>query len=283
MERHRLVVLHGPKFSGKTAVARRLCEAHAYTVLSLASPLKGMLSAFMERRLPVPFVRECLYGSLKEEKLAVFGGKPTRYAMQILGNEVRDAIHQGMFAAIHDGRVANALRAGERVVVDDLRFHHEIPPLAARSGVFMVVESAAAAARSEIPATERIAEQIPGAYGPGVFEASDEDLAAMVSALLVDCGVGAATARRCIAGDLADAPIPLLGGKSAREAILCLQTLWCTAMSENVEVSPASTAAHRSEARLPQGLFSATIRNDGTIEDLHRAVDRVIAPYGMAA
>jgi hypothetical protein len=271
--RGRVIAVHGMKYAGKSAVTSRLINRHGFKAASLALPLKNMLAVYLDSQgMQADLVNECLYGSLKEAPVGVLGGKSPRFAMQVLGMEYRDTLTPDLLIGIHGDIIKAGAAAGENLAVEDLRFNNELDRFEQVGVETWMVESAATAGRADAPASADLLE----AVRPGAFTPTAESLARMISSLLGHCGVGPATVRRCLEGDLADAPIAKLGDKSTRFSLDALKDVWVASMKSEVKVTTALTAAHLSEAGLPRDRFRVILGNNGTLEDLYRQVDEAL-------
>ena len=113
-----IIAISGPAGSGKTELARILCQDHGFTRVRFAGALKAML-------LALPGVeREHVDGptTVKETPLDALGGRTPRHAMQTLGTQWG----RGLMGVDFWLRVWRAgLPEGADVVVDDLRFDNE--------------------------------------------------------------------------------------------------------------------------------------------------------------
>lgn len=115
----RLIALTGYAGSGKSTVARHLVEAHGFTLVKFASPLKQMLKCLGlgDREIE---------GDLKEKPHSVLCGKTPRHAMQTLGTEWgRDLIGSHLWVNVAVESVLACFDQGGSVVIDDLRFENE--------------------------------------------------------------------------------------------------------------------------------------------------------------
>jgi len=125
-----LILVHGLKFAGKSQVAERLMDKHGYVRVKMADPLKNMIRSLLrDAGLDEETIERCVEGDMKEVPLEQLCGKTTRHAMMTLGNEWRDMQHDKLWVFIGAAKIATLLAAGERVVVDDIRYPHEIEVL----------------------------------------------------------------------------------------------------------------------------------------------------------
>lgn len=104
---------------GKDTLADMLANRYTYRRLSMADPLKGMLSA-------LGLTDRELKGDLKETPSALLGGRSPRYAMQTLGTEWgRNIMSADIWEGIAGSRIDGYLNDGLSVVVPDIRFPSE--------------------------------------------------------------------------------------------------------------------------------------------------------------
>jgi hypothetical protein len=113
--------------SGKSEVAKVLCDKHGFQSVSFAGPLKAMTKTLLDRmgfdRLTVA---EMMGGSLKETPIAGLGVTP-RFLMQTLGTEWgRDAVKQSLWVDVALATVKSYWKQGYSVVIDDMRFPNEM-------------------------------------------------------------------------------------------------------------------------------------------------------------
>ena len=115
--------LIGPKFSGKTTLAKEL-ESQGFTIISLASPIKEMLHTLLYiQNCPEDMIKRYLYGNLKEEPCPYLDGNSPRLAMQTLGTEWRNLISKELWLNIWTRSVENTTNLN--IICDDVRFIHE--------------------------------------------------------------------------------------------------------------------------------------------------------------
>lgn len=132
-----LIGLAGRAGSGKSTVARQLCEAHRFRGYAFAAPIKAMIADAFGLTLSQ------IEGPEKESPVAGLGRSP-RYLMQTLGTEWgRDLVHQDVwvFCAerwLHETRKRYALHhRGQplRVVISDVRFDNEAAWIRGQGGI----------------------------------------------------------------------------------------------------------------------------------------------------
>lgn len=120
--------LTGPIGSGKTTCANFLVQ-NDWTRLPFAGPLKDMLRA-------IGLTEEDLNGSTKEIPNTILCGKTPRYAMQTLGTKWRELIGRDLWVNIWKSRAMQH----RRVVVDDVRFPHEVTAIRELGGKVIRIE-----------------------------------------------------------------------------------------------------------------------------------------------
>lgn len=134
-----LIGLYSPVAgSGKSEVARVLCEEHGYTRVKFADGLKLMTSAFLAYLgYAHETIDRMIEGDLKEATVPEVGVSPRRL-MQTLGTEWgREAVCPDLWVRATMARV-NVLRTrGIPVVVDDVRFPNEHAALT-EAGAYLV-------------------------------------------------------------------------------------------------------------------------------------------------
>lgn len=116
----KLVALAGPKFCGKTSVAKHLIEKHGFVKFSFADPLRAMLKVLgvTDEEMSDPV--------LKESPCAALGGASPRLALQQLGTEfIRDKLGKDILVNLAKKSLEAAKAAGSNVVLDDCRYDNE--------------------------------------------------------------------------------------------------------------------------------------------------------------
>ena len=122
-----LIALYSPGAShGKTETAKILVAEYGYLPVKMAGPLKAMLRTFLlEASVAPEMVDRYIEGDLKEAVVPEVG-VTSRHLMQSLGTEWgRDCIKPDLWASMAITRIRSLLKAGKRVVVDDMRFREE--------------------------------------------------------------------------------------------------------------------------------------------------------------
>lgn len=113
--------------SGKSTVAATLVAHHNFQQVTIASPLKAMLTVLLESAgYKKAFVQSAIHGEYKTTPLTMFGGRSARNLMQTLGTEWgRNHVGQDVWMPAMDRAIAAAHREGFDVVIDDLRYANE--------------------------------------------------------------------------------------------------------------------------------------------------------------
>lgn len=134
-----LIGIAGRKGAGKDSFAKPLIAA-GFTQMRFADPLKGMLRAlFYSAGCTIGEVEMMLEGVLKETPTPILCGKTPREAMQTLGTEWREMVGRTLWTNIAFERIK---RAGPdaKIVVTDVRFHHEVMTIRALGGSVVRIE-----------------------------------------------------------------------------------------------------------------------------------------------
>jgi hypothetical protein len=123
-----VIAITGYKGSGKSTL-RKHFEHQGYWYQAFATPLKNMLISFVCSQGCSPGKAYNMFsGDLKEKPSEYFGGRTPRYAMQTIGTEWRDMMSRNLFTDAWKRKALNHGRL-EKIVVDDLRFLHEMEML----------------------------------------------------------------------------------------------------------------------------------------------------------
>ena len=121
-----IICFVGPKGVGKTTAAKVCADIMGGTTFRFANMLKEMLTVLVQDRSYID-------GDNKEVPLDVLCGKTGRYAMQTLGTEWRNMLGKELWANLlveditaflQHGRAG--VQPGATVVIDDMRFPHEL-------------------------------------------------------------------------------------------------------------------------------------------------------------
>lgn len=125
----RIVALLGSSSGGKSTVAHYLVKEHGFVRMRFAGPLKDMLKS-------VGLTDEEVDGALKERPCNLLLGHTPRHAMKTLGTEWRDMIDPRLWARIIRARIQGMVDDVNhdpsktiRIVIDDMRFPHELDEL----------------------------------------------------------------------------------------------------------------------------------------------------------
>jgi len=142
----RVFGLYSPAMgSGKSEVAKVLVNEFGAKLVKFAGPLKDMTRVLLGHMGVHPsLIERHVEGDLKEapiEDFTVSGGHngdhplTARYLMQTIGTEWRDTINRNLWAKIAIDNIKEQLAKGHHVVVDDMRFPHEMGCIESLNGV----------------------------------------------------------------------------------------------------------------------------------------------------
>jgi hypothetical protein len=121
-----IVAFIGPIECGKSTAAAFCSAELGYRTFCYASPLKDMLLAMGLTSLEV-------YGSEKQIKSLLLGGKTPRQAMQTLGTDWgRDLIHKDLWLNLMGRRLDNC--SEKKIAIDDARFPNEFTHIKSMNG-----------------------------------------------------------------------------------------------------------------------------------------------------
>ncbi len=126
-----LIGLVGAKGSGKSTTANALAVNRNVTRVSFAAPIRDMLR--------VLGLTDAHFNEDKEAPTDLLLGKTPRHAMQTLGTEWRDMIDRGLWLRVADQKIDELFDLGRGVVIDDVRFPHEVDLIRERGGVVWTV------------------------------------------------------------------------------------------------------------------------------------------------
>lgn len=130
----KVIGLHGHAGVGKSLAAAYLQEAHGYTLLKFAGPLKHMARA-------IGLSHDHIEGPLKELPTPLLDGKSPREFMQLLGTEFgRHHLGEDFWVNRAMDNVHRILDVGGRVVLDDVRFLNEASAVHDIGGVVIEIE-----------------------------------------------------------------------------------------------------------------------------------------------
>jgi hypothetical protein len=273
-----LVAIHGLKRAGKGAVAAHLAATHGYARVKFATAFKEMLAVALHAcGLDAAAIERCIEGDLKETPIPALGGKSARFAMQILGADFRVAVCPRMWGRMTFRSIAEVRARGGSLVLDDLRFPHEVDQLREAGAELWLLERTV---RSGVPAGS----DLPWPEGPGsVLAINGSVLDGMLRVMLRHSGLSPSDAERAIWGDRGDEPIGLLDGATASACRRALERVWLAAMERPSEPGTGVTETHVSERGLRPELFDVRISNEGSLQDLHDAVDAALLGRRLAA
>lgn len=137
--------------SGKSEVAKVLVNEYGAKLVKFAGPLKDMTRVLLLHMGVHPtLVDQCLEGKLKEAPVPGWGhgigghnAPPEitpRRIMQTLGTEWRDLIARDLWSKIAVENIKEQLVKGHHVVVDDMRFYHEMQVISELGGVTIRID-----------------------------------------------------------------------------------------------------------------------------------------------
>lgn len=135
----KIIAVTGLMGSGKSTVAKMLCDKHGFEPMKFAYPLKAMLRALYDTcGLDVVTIERKIEGDLKEVPCEYLQGKTPRFAMQTLGTEWgRLLIHPDLWVNMMKYRI---LSCRGNVVIDDCRFSNEARVVKYLGGIVWRVE-----------------------------------------------------------------------------------------------------------------------------------------------
>lgn len=131
----KLIGLYSPVMqSGKSEVALWLAAAYGATRLPFAGPLKNMARAlFRSFGFNETMVERMIAGDLKEEFFPKLNTTP-RYIMQTLGTDWRNLIDVNLWSRATISEAQTYLNDMRHVVIDDMRFPHEVEAIIKAGG-----------------------------------------------------------------------------------------------------------------------------------------------------
>jgi hypothetical protein len=130
-----VVGITGTAGSGKTTVARIMCDRYDFSRVRLAEPIKKMARA-------LGLTHDQVDGPLKEIPLDELCGKTPRYVMQTLGTEWgRRTIGEDIWVRVAQKEIGRLVSNGVSVVVDDVRFPDEAEMIRKLGGAMVRVEN----------------------------------------------------------------------------------------------------------------------------------------------
>lgn len=121
-----LIMIHGLKESGKSTLAKHLMSK-GYARVKMADPLKNMIRSLLrDADLDAETIERCVEGDMKEVELNVLANKSARFAMQKLGHEWRNFFSETLWVDIVRAKIESLISSGTDVVIDDIRYQHEL-------------------------------------------------------------------------------------------------------------------------------------------------------------
>ncbi len=261
-----LILVHGLKQSGKSTIAKYLAS-QGFKTVKFAGTLKNMLRNYLVNAGYSDDEAEAFLNGddrIRETPLKCFNGKSTRHMMQYIGTEFRDTLNKALWTNIADAKIRRLLKAGDDVVVDDLRFPHEITnmkPVMEEFGGFTW-----AVIRNNRPYAERIDAVVPQ-YD---IMPTNAAISLLIAPLLEDLGFDMDESIEILeGGDLASEKIDVVGHTPVT-IIANLRAWW-----EDFVLSkpvPVNTTSHASEVQLDEALFDYVIHNNGTLAEFEGKV-----------
>lgn len=123
---------------GKSTTSQFLAEGLGFTSVKFAGPVKAVTAAYLtEMGVPEDLIPDYLDGHLKEESLGDYGfdALTSRKIQQVTGTEAgRKALDPNFWTTLAARKIRKLLDAGQRVVVDDMRFPNEYDLIKAMGG-----------------------------------------------------------------------------------------------------------------------------------------------------
>lgn len=135
----KLIGLYSPApQSGKTTLAEAL-HGHGYRRVSFADPLREMVGALLHwQGMDAVEATDRLRGARKAEPCPQLAGRSARYALQRLGTEWgRQLMGDSIWVEAALARAHSLMRAGQSVVIDDMRFPNEAAAIRGCGGLLI--------------------------------------------------------------------------------------------------------------------------------------------------
>jgi hypothetical protein len=130
-----IVAVIGSSGAGKSVFADMAVNKYGFTRMKFAGPLKRMLKALGATEEDVNGSQEH-----RNKPQSLLLGKSWRYAMQTLGTEWRNLFGKNLWTRIFSEDVRAHYSAGiDRVVIDDMRFLHEVPAIREWGGIVVAI------------------------------------------------------------------------------------------------------------------------------------------------
>lgn len=126
--------------SGKSEIAKHLCDQYGYTLVKFADPLKAMARGLFEGMgIDRETIDRMIEGDLKETPIPGLKDATPRHVMQTLGTDWgREAIEEDLWVKTCMKKAQSIIDQGGRVVVDDMRFPNELHHIAAMDNGLLV-------------------------------------------------------------------------------------------------------------------------------------------------
>lgn len=182
-----IIGLTGNTFSGKDTAGLYMAKAHNFALFAFADPIRDGLAAMLD-------IGVNDFSPERKEAVIPWIGKSPRQLMQTLGTEWgRNLVSQTLWTTHMRRRIDQAIRAGDDVVITDVRFNTEAVMIKSLGGEIWRIyrpdaettrhnQHASETEACELPADralmndgtmEQLYEQIDGALG-FVFEIAGE-------------------------------------------------------------------------------------------------------------
>lgn len=134
----RVIGIHAPaRQSGKSTIADILVRDHGYQIAKFAGGIYSMFRGLAQfAGVQESVIIDATTGPLKEAPLAELGGLSFRRFAETVGTDWgRNMISKTLWVDIAESSLAHRLRAGEKLVVDDVRFPNEGDSIIALGGI----------------------------------------------------------------------------------------------------------------------------------------------------
>ncbi len=133
--RNLVIGFGGRRGSGKSFAASAVSHTGNIITTSFAKPIKDFLADIFD----VPF--ECLYGHKKEVPCDQLGGLTPRQVMRAIGDWHRNRYGSDYYSLLWEQRTkATMNRYNCGVVVDDVRYQHEVDAVHRLGGIVLLIE-----------------------------------------------------------------------------------------------------------------------------------------------
>ncbi len=142
-----IVALYSPSMGhGKTAASLHLQRTHGYVPVKFAGTIKAMIEVFLKDfGIDAAHVPLYLEGGFKEQPIETHDGcllsVSPRHLLQTLGTEWgRVLVNRQIWVGITVNKIQRLLKAGHKVVVDDMRFDNEYDVLRDLGALMVMVK-----------------------------------------------------------------------------------------------------------------------------------------------